>query len=84
MCQPLICTEGKVVFVDNHPTAVRYAQEFGEGPFDFREPEELPPHISRLETGLHYLIAVDLPHRTKRTKLPLRLFRIIPAPVPAA
>lgn len=76
MCQPTDHHDGFVTWSDD-PQASRLRTSFGVGPFRFTEIERLPPHIAGIE-GEHFLVLVEIPGRSKRTRLPFRLFTIVP------
>ena len=76
MCQSTHHHEGFVEWSDD-PQAKPLAERFGVGPFRFTDVQELPPHIAGLE-GEHFLVLVEIPRRRQNTRLPLRLFRVIP------
>ena len=76
MCQLADRRDGFVEWSDD-PQAIPLAERFGVGPFRFTDVQELPPHIAGLE-GEHFLVLVEIPRRRQNTRLPLRLFRVIP------
>lgn len=75
MCQ---ATHDHVGFVEwsDDPQAKPLADRFGVGPFRFTEVEVMPPHIAGLD-GEHFLVLVEIPGRRKRSRLPLRFFKVI-------
>ncbi len=79
MCQALTHDEGWATWSED-PQARQFASRFGVGPFYFSSIVEIPLHIVRMRNGKHYLVHAAIPGRKQRTGLPLRLFRIVPAP----